>query len=131
MGRNVVEAPGLTWPQFSLSKQWSFYEGARFILRWDMNNPFKSPNYGGPGFDLQPAEPGNFGRIGTQLAAGSRMSGRRSRIICWCSGWSGDDQSSKFASKPVRGGAACRGGPMRRSSPRCTETSIVNSVYGH
>ena len=56
MGRNVVEGPGLTWPQFSLSKQWNFFERARFILRWDMNNPFKSPNYGNPDSTYQSAE---------------------------------------------------------------------------
>jgi hypothetical protein len=71
MGRNVIEAPGLTWPQFSLSKQWFVYkERARFILRWDMNNPFKSPNYGNPNATYNLQNLGEFGRIGTATRGG-------------------------------------------------------------
>jgi len=70
MGRNVLEAPGLTWPQFSLSKQWSFFERARFILRWDMNNPFKSPNYGNPDSTYNVQNLQNFGRVGTSTRGG-------------------------------------------------------------
>jgi hypothetical protein len=70
MGRNVLEAPGLTWPQFSLSKQWTVYEGARFILRWDMNNPFKSPNYGAPNSTFDRNNLANFGRVGTSTRGG-------------------------------------------------------------
>jgi hypothetical protein len=71
MGRNVVEAPGITWPQFSLSKQWNVYkERARFILRWDMNNPFKSPNYGAPNSTYNLQNLGEFGRVGTSTRGG-------------------------------------------------------------
>jgi len=70
MGRNVIEAPGLTWPQFSLSKQCKVYERARFILRWDMNNPFKSPNYGQPDSTYNLLNLGSFGRIGTATRGG-------------------------------------------------------------
>jgi hypothetical protein len=70
MGRNVIEAPGLTWPQFSLSKQWSFFERAHFILRWDMNNPLKSPNYAGPDSTYNLQNLANFGRIGTGTRGG-------------------------------------------------------------
>ena len=70
MGRNVMEAPGLTWPQFSLSKEWNVYERAKFILRWDMNNPFKSPNYGGSDSTYNLQNLGNFGRIGTNTRGG-------------------------------------------------------------
>ena len=70
MGRNVLEGPGLTWPQFSLSKQWNVYERARFILRWDMNNPFKSPNYGLPDTTFNRQSLGSFGRIGTNTRGG-------------------------------------------------------------
>jgi hypothetical protein len=65
MGRNVVEAPGLTWPQFSLSKQWQILERFRFILRWDSNNPFKSPNFGQPNSVFNRQNLANFGRVGT------------------------------------------------------------------
>lgn len=70
MGRNVIEAPGMTWPQFSLSKEWAVYDRARFILRWDMNNPFKSPNYGGPDTTYNLQNLANFGRIGTSTRGG-------------------------------------------------------------
>jgi len=70
MGRNVLEGPGLTWPQFSLSKHWTFFERARFILRWDMNNPFKSPNYGLPDTTFNRQNLGNFGRVGTNTRGG-------------------------------------------------------------
>jgi hypothetical protein len=70
MGRNVVEGPGLFWPQFSLSKEWKIYESARFILRWDANNPFKSPNYGNPDSAYNLQNLANFGRIGTNTRGG-------------------------------------------------------------
>ncbi|MBS1828724.1 MAG: carboxypeptidase regulatory-like domain-containing protein [Acidobacteria bacterium] len=70
MGRNVLEAPGITWPQFSLSKEWKVYERARFILRWDMNNPFKSPNYGQPDSTFNRQNLANFGRVGTATRGG-------------------------------------------------------------
>lgn len=70
MGRNILEGPGLTWPQFSLSKQWTFFERARFILRWDMNNPFKSPNFGLPDVTFNRQNLANFGRIGTNTRGG-------------------------------------------------------------
>jgi hypothetical protein len=70
MGRNVLEGPGLTWPQFSLSKQWSFFERARFILRWDMNNPLKSPNFGNPDSTFNRQNLQNFGRVGRSTRGG-------------------------------------------------------------
>ena len=70
MGRNILEAPGLTWPQFSLSKQWNIMERMRFILRWDSNNPFKSPNFGGPDSTFNRNNLANFGRVGTSTRGG-------------------------------------------------------------
>lgn len=70
LGRNVFEAPGITWPQFSLSKEWKVYERARFILRWDSNNPFKSPNYGQPDATYNLQNLANFGRVGTATRGG-------------------------------------------------------------
>lgn len=70
MGRNIIEAPGLTWPQFSLSKEWRIYESLRFILRWDSNNPFKSPNFGNPNSAYNLQNLGNFGRVGTSTRGG-------------------------------------------------------------
>ena len=70
MGRNVLEAPGITWPQFSLSKEWRIAERARFILRWDSNNPFKSPNFGQPNASFNRQNLANFGRVGTATRGG-------------------------------------------------------------
>jgi hypothetical protein len=70
MGRNIIEAPGITWPQFSLSKEWRIYESLKFILRWDSNNPFKSPNYAGPDSTFNRNNLANFGRIGTGTRGG-------------------------------------------------------------
>ena len=70
LGRNTVEAPGLNWTQFSLSKQWSILERARFILRWDVNNAFKSPNYGQPNNTFSTRNPLPFGRVGTSTRGG-------------------------------------------------------------
>jgi hypothetical protein len=70
LGRNTIEAPGITWPQFSLSKEFRVFESARFILRWDMNNPFKSPNYGAPNSAYNLQNVANFGRIGTSTRGG-------------------------------------------------------------
>jgi hypothetical protein len=70
MGRNIVEAPGITWPQFSLSKEWRIFEYFRFILRWDSNNPFKSPNYGQPNSAFNRQNLANFGRVGTATRGG-------------------------------------------------------------
>jgi hypothetical protein len=70
LGRNTVEAPGLVWTQFSLSKQWSVLERARFILRWDVNNPFKNPAYGQPNNVFSTRNPLPFGRVGTSTRGG-------------------------------------------------------------
>jgi opacity protein-like surface antigen len=70
MGRNVLEMPGITWPQFSISKEWNVYERARFILRLDANNPFKSPNYGSPDTTYNLQNLASFGRVGTSTRGG-------------------------------------------------------------
>jgi hypothetical protein len=63
VGRNTIEAPGIIWPQFSLAKQWSIWERARFLLRWDINNPFKNPNFAAPNSSYNTLNPATFGRI--------------------------------------------------------------------
>jgi hypothetical protein len=70
LGRNTVEAPGINWTQFSLSKEWKVYESLRFILRWDMNNPFKTPAYGVPNSAYNRQNLPNFGRVGTATRGG-------------------------------------------------------------
>jgi hypothetical protein len=55
MGRNVVEAPGLTWPQLSLSKEWKVYEGREVHPPMGYEQSVQGgPNYGGPDSTVQP-----------------------------------------------------------------------------
>ena len=70
MGRNVIEAPGINWTQLSLSKEFPIWESVKFILRWDFNNAFKSPNYGQPASTYNVRDLNNFGRVGTGTRGG-------------------------------------------------------------
>ncbi|MCC6858033.1 MAG: TonB-dependent receptor [Bryobacterales bacterium] len=63
LGRNTITAPGIIWPQSSLSKEWSIRERARFILRWDINNLFKHPSFSSPNSTYNPKNASTFGRI--------------------------------------------------------------------
>jgi hypothetical protein len=64
LGRNVFEAPGLNWTQFSIFKRWRFGERAGLMLRYDMNNlPLKQPQYGGPNSSFNANSPSTFGRM--------------------------------------------------------------------
>ena len=56
LGRNTFEGPGLNWTQLSLAKWWQFGERARFQLRVDGNNFFrtKQPNYSNPSAPTTP-----------------------------------------------------------------------------
>jgi hypothetical protein len=61
LGRNTFEAPGLRWTQLSLSKEFPITERMKFILRWDVNNVTKEPQFANPntGFNLR--NQANFG----------------------------------------------------------------------
>ena len=59
MGRNVVEAPGLFWPQFSLSKQWSFFSGTVYPAMGHEQSVQES-ELRGTGLNLQSAESGEL-----------------------------------------------------------------------
>jgi hypothetical protein len=48
LGRNTFESPGLRWTQVSLSKDFNFGERMKFILRWDINNLTKEPQFADP-----------------------------------------------------------------------------------
>jgi len=66
LGRNVFEAPGLAWTQFSIAKWWTLKERYRFQIRLDGNNfPFKQPQYGDPSGTFNANSPGAFARIGS------------------------------------------------------------------
>ncbi|MFN3322586.1 MAG: TonB-dependent receptor domain-containing protein [Bryobacteraceae bacterium] len=61
VGRNTIEAPGLSWTQFSFSKEFPIRERMRFSIRWDMNNPFKAPQFANPNSVFNTRNPANFG----------------------------------------------------------------------
>jgi len=63
LGRNTLTAPGVMYPQASLSKAWSLWERGKFFLRWDVNNVFKSPNFALPNSTYDVRNPGVFGRF--------------------------------------------------------------------
>jgi len=66
LGRNVFEAPGLAWTQFSIAKWWTMKEKYRFQIRLDGNNmPFKQPQYANPNGTFNANQPGAFARIGS------------------------------------------------------------------
>ncbi len=62
LGRNTLEATGINWAQFSLSKEFPIRERLKFLLRWDMNNPFKRPRFSNPNTTFSLRNPGPFGR---------------------------------------------------------------------
>lgn len=63
LGRNTLESPGMIWMQTSLSKEFPIYERLKFIIRWDMNNPYKRNNFGDPIRNYNTAQIGQFGRF--------------------------------------------------------------------
>lgn len=63
LGRNTLEAPGMIWMQTSLSKEFPIYERLKFIIRWDMNNPYKRNNFTEPGRSYNVGALGPFGRF--------------------------------------------------------------------
>lgn len=70
MGRNVIEAPGLLGRSSRCRRNGECMSGRGSILRWDMNNPFKSPNYGQPDATYNLQNAANFGRVGTATRGG-------------------------------------------------------------
>jgi hypothetical protein len=81
LGRNTFTAPGIIWPQASLSKEWPIKERARFILRWDINNPLKYPNFDVPNTAFNTRNPGNFGRFSGTRGSFSDIGSRLNSLI--------------------------------------------------
>lgn len=64
LGRNTFESPGLRWTQISFSKVFKIRERTQFIIRWDMNNPTKEPQFGDPNAAFNTTNRASFGTIG-------------------------------------------------------------------
>ncbi|MBI3683228.1 MAG: TonB-dependent receptor [Acidobacteria bacterium] len=87
LGRNTLTGTGINWTQFSLSKEFPIRERLKFILRWDMNNPFKTQAYGDPNsvFNLQ--NPDTFGRHTGTRGSFSDVGGRLHSFLVFRLEW--------------------------------------------
>jgi hypothetical protein len=81
LARNVFNAPTLYWPQGSLGKQWEIGERARFLLRWDVSNVFKRPQFGPPLSTFDKRSPGTFARFTTGEIGGFAAIGTKFHSI--------------------------------------------------
>ncbi|MSV27235.1 MAG: TonB-dependent receptor [Bryobacterales bacterium] len=82
LGRNTLEAPGVIWPQTSISKSWMLFEKIRFNLRGDFNNIFKYHNFNPPNSTFNRTDPSSFGTFtGTRGSFSDIGTGRWHTII--------------------------------------------------
>jgi hypothetical protein len=81
LGRNIFEAPGMSWTQVSVSKRWVFRERARVTLRVDGNNlPFKQPQFSRPNSVYNANSPNLFGTFTSTRGSWSGVGSSRSTI---------------------------------------------------
>jgi hypothetical protein len=81
LGRNTLTGTGINWAQFSLSKEFPIRERLKFILRWDMNNPFKTQALGDPNSVFNLANSGTFGRFTVTRGSFSDVGGRLHSLL--------------------------------------------------
>ena len=81
VGRNTLTGTGINWAQFSLSKEIPIRERLKFIVRWDMNNPFKTQALGDPNAVFNLANSGNFGRFTSTRGSFSDVGGRLHSLL--------------------------------------------------
>jgi len=87
LGRNTFRGPTLYWPQISMAKEWKIRERARFSLRWDMNNPFKRPQFSRPGSTYDARNLGAFGRFTGELGNFGEIGSRCHSILVFRLEW--------------------------------------------
>ena len=87
LGRNTLTGTGINWGQFSLSKDFPIRERLKFVLRWDMNNPFKTQALDNPDsvFNLQNS--GTFGRHSGTRGSFSDIGGRLHSLLVFRLEW--------------------------------------------
>jgi hypothetical protein len=79
VGRNTVTGTGINWAQFSLSKEFPIRERLKFILRWDMNNPFKTQALADPDSVVNlsiPQQQSTFGKFNSTRGSFGAIAGR-------------------------------------------------------
>jgi len=88
LGRNTLEAPGVVWPQTSVSKSWNILEKLRFNLRCDINNIFKYHNFNPPNSTYNKTDPSSFGTFtGTRGSFSDIGTGRWHAILVFRLEW--------------------------------------------
>jgi hypothetical protein len=78
-GRNIINGPGMFWHQFGLSKQITFTERIRGMLRVEFTAPFKYPFFSPPagsGLTVDFRNPQTFGKITGQQGGFSGLGAR-------------------------------------------------------
>jgi hypothetical protein len=68
LGAGTQSGNWLYWPQYSLSKRWSFKERAHFILRLDANGLPTRPRLTNPGSTVDKRSPASFARFAVGAA---------------------------------------------------------------
>ncbi|MBI4909931.1 MAG: TonB-dependent receptor [Acidobacteria bacterium] len=84
VGRNTITGTWINWVQTSLSKEFPIKERAKFILRVDVNNPFKTQAFADPDavFNTQPPVGSRtFGRHSTTRGSFSDVGGRLNTLL--------------------------------------------------
>jgi hypothetical protein len=75
LGRNTVDGPGMIWSQVSLAKNVRFGEKYNLDVRFDIQNPFKRPNFSNPVSTANITNPGTFGKPTATVGSWSGMGG--------------------------------------------------------
>lgn len=88
LGRNTLEAPGVVWPQTSVSKTWTVFETVRFTLRGDVNNIYKYHCFNPPNSTYNKTDPSLFGTFsGTRGSFSDIGTGRWHAILVFRLEW--------------------------------------------
>ncbi|MGH9721854.1 MAG: hypothetical protein ACRD8O_16730, partial [Bryobacteraceae bacterium] len=75
-GRNIINAPGMFWHQFGLSKDIPVTERIKGMLRVEFTAPFKYPFFSPPGTVVDFRNPQTFGKITAQQGGFSGLGAR-------------------------------------------------------
>jgi Carboxypeptidase regulatory-like domain len=90
LGRNTLTGTWINWAQTSLSKEFPVKERFKFILRWDLNDPFKTQAFSDPDSVYNIASPAGsrtFGRHNSTRGSFSDIGGRFHSLIVLRAEW--------------------------------------------
>ena len=75
LGRNTIDGPGMIWSQVSLAKNLKVKERYNLDVRFDIQNPFKRPNFVNPVAVANLTNPGTFGKPTATVGSWSSLGG--------------------------------------------------------